>query len=50
MIWMLTMALAAIVFGFLSVDHPVLAWHLGGLIALLGGVWSAYESRVNGPR
>lgn len=28
--------------------HPILAWHLTGLVALLGGIWAAYDEKVNG--
>jgi len=48
MIFCLFALFAAIIYGLLIASHPVLAWHLVGLIAIGGGIFAGYEHRKNG--
>jgi len=48
MIFCFTAFVGFIVYGLFVEPNPILAWSLLGLIAFLGGMWAAYDARMNG--
>jgi len=48
MIFCLFALFAIVIYGLVAGSHPVLAWHLVGLIAIGGGIFAGIEQRRNG--
>lgn len=48
MIFCIFAVFGAIIYALLAGSHPVLAWHVLGLIAIAGGIFTGIEQRKNG--